>query len=67
VQATLDPDKLLLTFSVGADIPKVKTFNAVSVTNDFFGARTGDTRLPGAFGDLSQPFKDRSIDPRGAR
>ena len=65
--AALDPDKLLLTLSVSADIPKIKTFNGVSITNDYFGVKTGDPRLPGAFGDLSQPFKARSIDPRGVR
>jgi hypothetical protein len=67
IQAGLDPDKLQLTLSVDEDIPKVKTFNGVSITSDFFGTRTGDERLPGAFADLSQPFKDRSIDPRGVR
>ena len=67
MQATLDPDKLQLTLSVNGDIPKTKTFNGVSITSDFFGTRTGDARLPGAFADLSQPFKDRSIDPRGVR
>jgi hypothetical protein len=67
MQATLDPDKLVLTLSVNGDIPKIKTFNGVSITSDFFGTRTGDARLPGAFADLSQPFKDRSIDPRGVR
>jgi hypothetical protein len=66
VQADLDPDKLLLTLSVGGDIPKKKTFNSVSITTDFFGTPTGDARLPGAFADLD-PFKARSIDPRGRR
>jgi Right handed beta helix region len=67
MQATLDPDKLVLTLSVNGDIPKTKTFNGVSITSDFFGTRTGDPRLPGAFADLSQPFKARSIDPRNVR
>jgi hypothetical protein len=67
MEASLDPDKLLLTLSVSGDIPKIKTFNAVSITNDYFGVKAGDLRLPGAFGDLSQPFKARSIDPRGVR
>ena len=67
VQAALDPDKLQLTLTVDGDMPKVKTFNPVSILTDFFGSRTGDPRLPGAFADLSQPFKDRSIDPRGVR
>jgi Right handed beta helix region len=67
MQAALDPDKLQLTLSVNGDIPKTKTFNGVSITSDFFGTRTGDARLPGAFADLSQPFKARSIDPRGVQ
>ena len=67
IEATLDPDKLQLTLSLNGEIPKVKTFNGVSITSDFFGAKTGDTRLPGAFADLSQPLKARSIDPRGVR
>jgi hypothetical protein len=67
IQAALDPDRLQLTLSIDGDIPKIKTFNGVSITSDFFGIRTGDERLPGAFADLSQPFKDRSIDPRGVR
>jgi hypothetical protein len=67
IQAALDPDKLQLTLSVDGDIPKIKTFNGVSIASDFFGIRTGDERLPGAFADLSQPFHDRSIDPRGVR
>jgi hypothetical protein len=67
IQAALDPATLQLTFSVSGDIPKVKTFNAVSITSDYFGAPAGESRLPGAFGELSQPFKARNIDPRGAR
>ncbi len=67
VQATLDPDKLLLTFSIDGDISKLKTFNAASILTDFFGTRTGDTRLPGAFADLAQPLNARNVDPRGAR
>ena len=67
VQATLDPDKLVLTFSIEGDIPKVKTFNATSIMTDFFGTPTGDARVPGAFADLSQPFTAKSIDPRGVR
>jgi len=67
MQVTLDPDKLLMTLSAGSDFPKVKTFNGASITDDFFGVKTGDMRLPGAFADLSQPIKARSIDPRGAR
>jgi hypothetical protein len=66
VQADLDPDKLLLTLSVGGDVPKTKTLNGVSITSDFFGTQTGDARLPGAFADFG-PFKARSIDPRGGR
>jgi hypothetical protein len=67
MQATLDPDKLQLTFSIDAAIPKVKTFNGASITTDYFGTTAGDSRLPGAFADLSQPLKARSVDPRGVR
>jgi len=49
------------------EVPKVPTFNGASITSDFFGVRTGETRVPGAFADLSQPFAARSIDPRGVR
>ncbi len=65
IEASLDPDKLVLTLSVDGEIPPVKTFNAVSNASDFFGTRTGETRVPGAFADLSRPFKNRNIDPRG--
>ena len=67
MQASLDPDKLELTLSLNGEIPRVKTLNASSITNDFFGVPTGDARVPGAFADLSQPMKARSIDPRGVR
>jgi hypothetical protein len=67
VQAILDPDKLLLTLSIDAEIAKVKTVNGASITSDFFGTRTGDTRLPGAFADLSEPLNARSVDPRRMR
>jgi hypothetical protein len=63
----LDADKLQLTFSGSAEISKVKTANPVSITDDFFGVETGETRIPGAFADLSKPFEGRSIDPRGVR
>jgi len=65
MQLSLDPDKLQLTLALSGDVPKIPTFNAASITSDFFGIRTGDARLPGAFADLSQPFTARSIDPRG--
>ncbi len=67
IQAMLDPEKLVLTLSADGDVPKIKTFNPVSITSDFFGTHTGDPRLPGPFADLSQPLQAKSIDPRGVR
>jgi hypothetical protein len=52
----LDPDKLQSTFSGGDDIPKVKTVNAVSIADDFFGVRTDET-FPGAVADRSNPLR----------
>jgi len=67
MQLSFDPDALQLTLSMTGEVPKVPTFNGASITSDFFGVRTGETRVPGAFADLSQPFAARSIDPRGVR
>jgi hypothetical protein len=65
MQLSLDPNSLQLTLSMSGDVPKVKTFNGASITSDFFGVDTGEARAPGAFADVSQPMKGKSIDPRG--
>jgi len=62
-QVSLDPDTLKLTFSVNGDVPKVPTFNGASITNDFFGTATGDSRVPGAFADLTA-MTAKDVDPR---
>jgi hypothetical protein len=67
LQFSLDPDTLQMTFSMSGGVPKVPAFNGASITSDFFGVRTSETRAPGAFADLSQPFAAKSIDPRGVR
>lgn len=67
IELTLDPDKLQLTLSGASGIGKVRAFSGASITDDFFGVRTGEMRIPGAFADLDQPFEARSIDPRGVR
>jgi parallel beta helix pectate lyase-like protein len=67
MQLSLDADTLQLTLSINGEVPKVPTFNAASITSDFFGVPTGEARVPGAFADVSQPFAARNIDPRGMR
>lgn len=64
MQLSLDPRSLQLTFSMTGDVTKVKTFNGTSITHDFFGVSAGDARMPGAFADVSQLAKLKSIDPR---
>jgi hypothetical protein len=67
MQLSLDPATLQMTLSMSGDVSNVQTFNAASITSDFFGAATGGARVPGPFADVSQPFKGKSVDPRGAR
>jgi hypothetical protein len=67
MQVSLDPKTLQMSLSVGSDAAAVPTFNAASITTDYFGAKTGESRVPGPFASVSQPFTARSIDPRGAR
>ena len=67
MQLSLAPDTLQMTLSMSGDVSKVTTFNGASITSDFFGVRTGEARVPGPFADVSQPFKSRSVDPRGVR
>ncbi|MEO8596928.1 MAG: right-handed parallel beta-helix repeat-containing protein [Candidatus Solibacter sp.] len=62
----LDAAKLQLTLTTGSEPAKVKTFLPASVNEDFFGTKTGESRIPGAFADLTK-FQDRSIDPRNVR
>jgi hypothetical protein len=65
MRLSLDPESLQLTLSIGADTAKVKAFNGASISTDFFGVHTGDTRLPGPFADVTGPITAKSIDPRG--
>jgi hypothetical protein len=51
---------------MSGNVSKVTTFNAASISSDFFGVRTADVRFPGPFAGVSQPVKARNIDPRGA-
>jgi hypothetical protein len=67
MQLSLDPETLQMTLSMSGDVSNVPTFNGASITSDFFGVRTGEARVPGPFADVSQPFKGRSVDPRGQR
>ena len=62
----LDAEKLQLTLTSGSEPAKVKTYLPASVTEDYFGTKTGDTRLPGAFADL-KGFDARNIDPRNLK
>jgi len=64
MQLSLDPETLQLTLATNGEVPKVEVFNPASITTDYFGVSTGETRVPGPFADLSQPIA-KSIDPRG--
>jgi hypothetical protein len=64
---TLDPDTLQMSLTVAGGVSPVPTFNAASITTDFFGVPTGAARVPGAFADLDQPFTAKIVDPRGMR
>ncbi|HZL96183.1 MAG TPA: hypothetical protein VFB99_21180 [Vicinamibacterales bacterium] len=67
LQLSLDPATLQMTLAMTGDVPKVPTFNGVSITGDFFGESTGESRVPGAFADLTKPLVAKDVDPRGKR
>jgi parallel beta-helix repeat protein len=62
IEATLDADKLELTFTVKESLKPLEIFRGIDT--DFFGKTATGTRLPGPFNDLGEGFKARSIDPR---
>jgi hypothetical protein len=62
IVASLDADKLKLTFSVKESLKPLEIFREIDT--DFFGKTATGTRLPGPFNDLGEGFKARSVDPR---
>ena len=67
MQLSLDPKTLQMSLSIAGDLAAVPAVQAASITTDYFGTKTGESRVPGPFASVSQPFTARGIDPRGVR
>jgi hypothetical protein len=63
IEATLDPNTLMLTMKVSGDVKPLPVYGGIDV--DFYGhAVSGAERMPGPFTDLTTMTAPRSIDPR---
>ena len=62
IDASFDPDTLMLTLKYPESVSSVPVFNHLST--DYFGKPTDASRLPGPFVEAN--FEKRNIDPRNA-